>query len=37
MVLYWITFIPLAEELREADPGLYSPFYSNDAAFDGLA
>ena len=35
MVLYGITFIPLAEELRAADPGLLSPFYADDGAFDG--
>ena len=37
MVLYGITLVPFAEELREADPGLLSPFYTDDAAFDGLA
>ena len=37
MVLYMITFIPLAEELRAAYPGLLSPFFADDAAFDGLA
>ena len=37
MVLYGITFVPLAEELRAADPGLLSPFYVDDAAFGGLA
>ena len=36
MVLYGITLVPLAEELRAADPGLLSPFYAEDAAFDGL-
>ena len=35
MVLYGITIVPLAEELRAADPGLLSPFYADDAAFDG--
>ena len=30
MVLYGITLIPLAEELRAADPGLLSPFYADD-------
>ena len=35
MVLYRITLIPLAEELQAADPGLLSPFYANDADFDG--
>ena len=37
MVLYVITLVPPAEELRAADPGLLSPFYADDAAFDGLA
>ena len=37
MVLYGITLVPLDEELRAADPGLLSPFYADDAAFDGLA
>ena len=37
MVLYGITLAPLTEELRAADPGLLSPFYANDAAFDGSA
>ena len=35
MVLYRITLVSLAEELRAADPGLLSPFYADDAAFDG--
>ena len=35
MVLYRITILSLAEELREADPGLLSPLYADDAAFDG--
>ena len=35
MALYGITLVPLAEELRAADPGLLSPFYADDAAFDG--
>ena len=34
MVLYGITLVPLAEELRAADLGLLSPFYADDAAFD---
>ena len=29
--------IPLAEELRAADPGLLSPFYADDATFDSSA
>ena len=28
---------PLVEELRPADPGLLSPFYAKNAAFDGSA
>ena len=36
MVLYGITLTPLAEELRTVDPGLLSPFYVDDAVFDGL-
>ena len=36
MVLYGITLIHLVEDLRAADPGLLSPFYADDAAFDGL-
>ena len=37
MVLYGITPVPLAEELRAADPGPFSLFYADDAAFDGSA
>ena len=37
MVLYGITLVPLAEELRAADPGLLSPFYADNAAFNGSA
>ena len=33
MVLYGITLVPLAEELRAADPGLLSSFYADNAAF----
>ena len=36
MLLYVITGVPLAKELRAADPGLLSPFYDYDAVFDGL-
>ena len=36
MVLYGNTLVLLEEELRAADLGLLSPFYVNDAAFDGL-
>ena len=35
MVLYRITLFPLAEELRAADPGIFSPFYADNAVFDG--
>ena len=35
MVLYGITLVPLAEELRDADPTLLFPFYADDAVFDG--
>ena len=35
MVLYKINLAPLAKELRAADTGLLSPFYAEDAAFDG--
>ena len=37
MVLYRITLIPLAEELRAADLGILSPFCADDVAFDGSA
>ena len=37
MVLYRITLAPLEEELRAVDPGILSPIYADDAAFDGLA
>ena len=37
MVLYNITLVPLAEELRAADLGLLSRFYADDVAFDGSA
>ena len=37
MVLYGITLVPFAEELRPADSGLLSPFYADDVAFNGLA
>ena len=36
MVFYGITLVPLAEELRAADPGFLSPFYEDDAASDSL-
>ena len=34
--LYMITLFPLVWELQAADPGLLTPFYSDDAEFDGL-
>ena len=37
MVLYGITLVPLAKELRAVDTGLLSPFCADDAAFDGSA
>ena len=37
VVLYGITLVPLSKELRAADPGLLSPFYADDAAFNGSA
>ena len=37
LVLYGVTLVPLAEDLQAADPWLLSPFYADDAAFDGLA
>ena len=37
MVLYGIRLVLLAKELKAADAGLLSPFYVDDAAFDGLA
>ena len=36
MVLYSITLVPLAEELRDSYPTLLSPFYDDGASFDGL-
>ena len=35
MVLYEINLVPRREELRAADMGILSPFYADDAAFDG--
>ena len=32
MVLYRLTLAPLTEELKDADPTLLSPFYTDDAA-----
>ena len=37
MILYRITLVLLAEELRAAYPGLLSLFYADDASFDGSA
>ena len=37
MVLYGITLVPLAEELRATDLGLLLPFYADYVAFDGSA
>ena len=37
MVLYSITLVPLAEDLRAADPGLLSLFYVEDAVFSRSA
>ena len=37
MVLYSITLVPQADEIRAADLGLLSPFYADDAVFDSLA
>ena len=37
MVLYGINLVPLAEELRAADPGLLSQLYPYNAVFDGSA
>ena len=37
MVLYRITLVPLAEELRAAHPGFLSPFYADDSEFESSA
>ena len=37
MVLYYTTLVPLAEELREVDPGILTPFYVDESVFYGLA
>ena len=37
MVLYGITIVPLAEDIRDSNHTLLSPFYADDAAFDELA
>ena len=36
MVLFRVTLVSLAEELREVDPTIISSFYADDAALDGL-
>ena len=36
VVLYWITLIPLAEELRVTDPVFLSLLYADNAAFRDL-
>ena len=36
MVLYEITLVPLAEDLRDVYPTLLSPVYANYAAVYGL-
>ena len=35
MVLYRVTLVPLAEELRAVGLGLLSPLYDDDVAFNG--
>ena len=35
VVLYGVTLVPLVEELWEADPGILTPLYVDDAAFEG--
>ena len=37
MVLYRITLVHMAEELRAADSGILSSFYADDAVFDRSA
>ena len=37
MVLYGITLVPLAKELRAAESGLLSMLYADNATFDGSA
>lgn len=37
MVLYGTVLVPLAEELQEGDTAVLSPFYPNDAVFEGKA
>ena len=35
--MYGIIIFPLSQYFRELDPTLLSPFYSNDAVFNGFA
>ena len=37
IVLYGIILVPLEDELRDVYPSILSPFYANNAVFDGLA
>ena len=37
MVLYGITLVLLAEEVRAGDLGILSHFFADDAAFEGLS
>ena len=37
IVVYGIIIFPLSQYFRELDPTLLSPFYSNDAVFNGFA
>ena len=37
MVLYDITLVPLAKELRVAGLGILSPFYADNSTFDRSA
>ena len=37
MIMYGINLVSLVEEIRDADPTLLSPFYADDAEYDGLA
>ena len=36
MVIYGITLVPLVEDLQAVDPGILTPFYTEDTVFDGL-
>ena len=35
MVLYGLALLPLAEVMREADPGVLKPWYADDTAMQG--